>query len=571
MENETTVHGKAKTGKIIAIIVLVAIVLGAGGYFLYSSVFGMNAEQTFLYVAANSLKKDSPAAATLSRELLDYLMKNSYQANSRIKAAFEPGAGTDIGYEGDLAEDILNKLSIDFSLQSDFKEKQYMANINLNYDGADLIDGNVITDTNFLAFQVPVFQDEYWMINYEDLNSFADMANLYINVPENKPDFKQLIDGIKLDEELIKEIQKDYGKFIMDFFDEEDFSWNKKATTTVAGKTIKCQQLTLELDSDRVEEFVEEFTSKLIEDDNIIALFSKTLYNFFKNAEEAGMLQFVNEDMDLDYYLFDEDLEGLPDEDDITAVIEEKLSYAEDWYDYIELGDLEYTQTFDSKKKLISSEVGYNFNDSDAAYDLDWLVQNYTLSNKTSELILEFGLFSTYGSNKQDKSGIRIEVEALDNAVKNGFETEAEGTFVVYNDGEKELMIDADLEGNRSLGKSAESAKYKYSIKAENIYSEQYGFEGTVAYDLQGSIGSKKVEANLDLDHIISYMDANEDESVETGLSIDTEFSLGKTEIPVLESSNSINLGDLSSDEYNELVQDFYYNMSDFVYENDEI
>ena len=33
-----------------------------------------------------------------------------------------------------------------------------MANINLNYDGADLIDGNVITDTNFLAFQVPVFQ-----------------------------------------------------------------------------------------------------------------------------------------------------------------------------------------------------------------------------------------------------------------------------------------------------------------------------------------------------------------------------------------------------------------------------
>ena len=132
-------------------------------------------------------------------------------------------------------------------------------------------------------------------------------------------------------------------------------------------------------------------------------------------------------------------------------------------------------------------------------------------------------------------------------------------------------MIDADLEGNRSLGKSAESAKYKYSIKAENIYSEQYGFEGTVAYDLQGSIGSKKVEANLDLDHIISYMDANEDESVETGLSIDTEFSLGKTEIPVLESSNSINLGDLSSDEYNELVQDFYDNMSDFVYENDEI
>lgn len=533
---------KSPIFKVLIVVMLVAALLPLVAVLGYNTF--LPAKLTLAYA---NFRSPNNIYDVIDRYLTNYenkMLKPFYENSVGKKAELSLNADesllsgleySDLGY---LIQGI-NSISFTSETVTDIKNKKQTANLGINVLDNPLFSLNMFLDGTQFGFSVPELSSKTIIGDLKNLSklseTFPEIPSELIETYESMDpwQFARIHEEVSFDRDEIKKVLTDYSKVLIQSIDSGDMSIKRGQQIDVLGSTLKCHEITIELDQQDQAKIITNILTKL-ENDNrpyelVIGNFKK-LFDIYGNMYSDLLYGF-----DAETYLSKENykntIKNIKDSinaQDFPEKITAKLYL--NGYDIVK-----YEYTFGAADEVILS---VEQKVTDLSFDVKYSISAYNGS--------EFADFNLRLTGDYDKSSDTTDFTAF-------MDLNAPDAFVSF-----------DIESDESL---ASGNVIDHNFMMEFVFDDGYGqgarfglnMSGNKTRNAQRLVTQSSYNGDLNFNIYGEYMDPV---NFGLGFSANTETEYGKKiELPDLDPSNTLDISTAGQEEYEELMYEVYENI----------
>ena len=444
---------KSKKGLIAAIVVAIIIILALAGGLIYA--------KTDLFKPADKLFYKYPLGEKTEFDYDEFLeeVKNAeekeYSSNGEINANIDMQSIS--AYERNNLNNI-NKFKIEFEQKNKPKENKMSSNIKLSYDNKDVVEANLVKNSDIYGIQSDIMHDKYIVVENNNLKELAKKLGMD---EENIPDkFEQVeaYDLLYVSKEDRKEIVDKYKQVVNNKIGKDKYTAEKNVETEINGEKVKTNTYKLTITEKEVYETIKSILETAKDDEKTQELIISKYEMINKNVQNSEEL---TKDNIKDYI------------DDLISDVDRELKYAsEDSMDII---------VYVNKGKTVKIEAKENEDTISAEFFEKDNKNNIVISIEDYKLNIEYEL-------KEESNNKNLK-----------------GTITILSDNEEQGKIDYEIAIKGTIGKGKNEITAKFNIEADEDKIE-LNIKENVNYDEKVTI------EDLDSDKIVKLNDMSEDE-----------------------------------------------------------
>lgn len=444
---------KSKKGLIAAIVVAIIIILALAGGLIYA--------KTDLFKPADKLFYKYLLGEKTEFDYDEFLeeVKNAeekeYSSNGEINANIDMQSIS--AYERNNLNNI-NKFKIEFEQKNKPKENKMSSNIKLSYDNKDVVEANLVKNSDIYGIQSDIMHDKYIVVENNNLKELAKKLGMD---EENIPDkFEQVeaYDLLYVSKEDRKEIVDKYKQVVNNKIGKDKYTAEKNVETEINGEKVKTNTYKLTITEKEVYETIKSILETAKDDEKTQELIISKYEMINKNVQNSEEL---TKDNIKDYI------------DDLISDVDRELKYAsEDSMDII---------VYVNKGKTVKIEAKKNEDTISAEFFEKDNKNNIVISIEDYKLNIEYEL-------KEESNNKNLK-----------------GTITILSDNEEQGKIDYEIAIKGTIGKGKNEITAKFNIEADEDKIE-LNIKENVNYDEKVTI------EDLDSDKIVKLNDMSEDE-----------------------------------------------------------
>lgn len=444
---------KSKKGLIAAIVVAIIIILALAGGVIYA--------KTDLFKPADKLFYKYLLGEKTEFDYDEFLeqVKNAegkeYSSNGEINANIDMQSTS--AYERNNLNNI-NKFKIEFEQKNKPKENKMSSNIKLSYDNKDVVEANLVKNSDIYGIQSDIMHDKYIVVENNNLKELAKKLGMD---EENIPDkFEQVeaYDLLYVSKEDRKEIVDKYKQVVNNKIGKDKYTAEKNVETEINGEKVKTNTYKLTITEKEVYETIKSILETAKDDEKTQELIISKYEMINKNVQNSEEL---TKDNIKDYI------------DDLISDVDRELKYAsEDSMDII---------VYVNKGKTVKIEAKENEDTISAEFFEKDNKNNIVISIEDYKLNIEYEL-------KEESNNKNLK-----------------GTITILSDNEEQGKIDYEIAIKGTIGKGKNEITVKFNIEADEDKIE-LNIKENVNYDEKVTI------EDLDSDKIVKLNDMSEDE-----------------------------------------------------------
>lgn len=525
--------------KVLAVVIAVAVLIPSLTVLAYHTFLPAKAT-----LAVAGLLNSNKIFDRISEYLTNYENKNidplyadSFAKNVEISLSADEGSlsGLESSELGYLAEGI-NSLSFTCDTASDIKSRKQTVSLGVNILDNPFLSLNMFLDNTRFGFSIPELSSKTITGDFKNLSKLSET---FPEIPRELTEtyesmdpwsFARIHDEISFDRDELKKINKDYSRLIIKNIDPGDMSIRRGQETQVLGRTLNCQEITIELDRESQAKIITSLLAKLENDDRTYEYF---IGNFNKIIDIMGetygnMLSELGAERYLSRDGFRDAIETLKDSIDVDG-FPEKIT-AKLYINGFDIVKCEYI--FGAEEVRLTVEQITSGSSFEAEYTL--------AGNETESMKLSF-------SGDHDKASDTYDLNA--------------SMDISFEEGNASFIL-------RSEETPASGNSVDHDFNAEFAYQDNASQEGArFGIDMSGNRArnSKKLvtqssyNGKMDIEIFGDYRDPV---NISLGFGAKTNTEYGKAvELPHLDGSNTLDISTAGQSEYEDLLYEIYQNI----------
>lgn len=496
---------KSKKGLIAAIVVAIIIILALAGGLIYA--------KTDLFKPADKLFYKYLLGEKTEFDYDEFLeeVKNAeekeYSSNGEINANIDMQSTS--AYARNNLSDV-NKFKIEFEQKNKPKENKMSSDIKLSYDNKDVVEANLVKNSDIYGIQSDIMHDKYIVVENNNLKELAKKLGMDEESIPDKFEQVESYDLLYVSKEDRKEIVDKYKKVINDKIGKDKYTTEKNVETEINGEKTKTNTYKLTITEKEIYETIKSILETAKDDEKTQELIISKYEMINKNVQNSEELTKDN----IKEYI-----------DDLISDVERELKYAsEDSMEII---------VYVNKGKTVKIEAKENEDTISAEF--------FEKDNKNNILI----------SIEDYKLNIEYEVKEESN------NKSLKGTITILSDNEEQGKINYEIaiKGTIGKGKNEITAKLNIEVDEEKI---ELNIKENVNYDEKVTI------EDLDSDKMVKLNDMSEDEIKDLFMEVykkvqtDLPKVLEETGISELFGSNTSNYDKYNLDDDTDINDDDY-------------
>lgn len=267
---------KHKQNKIMLVVILLLIVIGA------------------------SLIKNPIKNLFIRRDKVNWLMYaanrynelNTVESESDFKIKFKLQSQEDVNYKN--IEDAMEQCTLKLNTKTDKNTSERYSKASLIYKNKSILNAEIYSNKEYVAISAPQLYEHTMYIKLQDINRLVEEDNKQNNITSKKNsesvDLKKYENVFQLkNSQYYNNVEKGYRelfhKTMNDYLTEGD---EVKLTVKDNGeqKTVKCDEVVLNLDNERIIKILKTFLQKISKDENLKLLIKEKEFQFLNIAEK---------------------------------------------------------------------------------------------------------------------------------------------------------------------------------------------------------------------------------------------------------------------------------------------
>lgn len=496
---------KSKKGLIAGIVVAIIIILALAGGVIYA--------KTDLFKPADKLFYKYLLGEKTEFDYDEFLeeVKNAegkeYSSNGEINANIDMQSTS--AYARNNLNNI-NKFKIEFEQKNKPKENKMSSNIKLSYDNKDVVEANLVKNSDIYGIQSDIMHDKYIVVENNNLKELAKKLGMD---EENIPDkFEQVeaYDLLYVSKEDRKEIVDKYKQVVNNKIGKDKYTAEKNVETEINGEKVKTNIYKLTITEKEVYETIKSILETAKDDEKTQELIISKYEMINKNVQNSEEL---TKDNIKDYI------------DDLISDVDRELKYASD--DSMEI------IVYVNKGKTVKIEAKENEDTISAEFFEKDNKNNIVISIEDYKLNIEY-------EEKEESNNKSLK-----------------GTITILSDDEEQGKIDYEIAIKGIIGKGKNEITAKLNIEADEEKIE-LNIKENVNYDEKVTI------EDLDSDKMVKLNDMSEDEIKDLFMEVykkvqtDLPKVLEETGISELFGSNTSNYDKYNLDDDTDINDDDY-------------
>ena len=499
---------KSKKGLIAGIVVAIIIILALAGGVIYA--------KTDLFKPADKLFYKYLLGEKTEFDYDEFLeeVKNAegkeYSSNGEINANIDMQSTS--AYARNNLNNI-NKFKIEFEQKNKPKENKMSSNIKLSYDNKDVVEANLVKNSDIYGIQSDIMHDKYIVVENNNLKELAKKLGMD---EENIPDkFEQVeaYDLLYVSKEDRKEIVDKYKQVVNNKIGKDKYTAEKNVETEINGEKVKTNTYKLTITEKEVYETIKSILETAKDDEKTQELIISKYEMINKNVQNSEEL---TKDNIKDYI------------DDLISDVDRELKYASD--DSMEI------IVYVNKGKTVKIEAKENEDTISAEFFEKDNKNNIVISIEDYKLNIEY-------EEKEESNNKSLK-----------------GTITILSDDEEQGKIDYEIaiKGTIGKGKNEITAKLNIEVDEEKI---ELNIKENVNYDEKVTI------EDLDSDKMVKLNDMSEDEIKDLFMEV---YKKVQTDLPkVLEETGISELFGNNTSNYDKYDLDDDTDINDDDYDSD--
>ena len=499
---------KSKKGLIAGIVVAIIIILALAGGVIYA--------KTDLFKPADKLFYKYLLGEKTEFDYDEFLeeVKNAegkeYSSNGEINANIDMQSTS--AYARNNLNNI-NKFKIEFEQKNKPKENKMSSNIKLSYDNKDVVEANLVKNSDIYGIQSDIMHDKYIVVENNNLKELAKKLGMD---EENIPDkFEQVeaYDLLYVSKEDRKEIVDKYKQVVNNKIGKDKYTAEKNVETEINGEKVKTNTYKLTITEKEVYETIKSILETAKDDEKTQELIISKYEMINKNVQNSEEL---TKDNIKDYI------------DDLISDVDRELKYASD--DSMEI------IVYVNKGKTVKIEAKENEDTISAEFFEKDNKNNIVISIEDYKLNIEYEL-------KEESNNKNLK-----------------GTITILSDNEEQGKIDYEIAIKGTIGKGKNEITAKFNIEADEEKIE-LNIKENVNYDEKVTI------EDLDSDKMVKLNDMSEDEIKDLFMEV---YKKVQTDLPkVLEETGISELFGNNTSNYDKYDLDDDTDINDDDYDSD--
>ena len=499
---------KSKKGLIAGIVVAIIIILALAGGVIYA--------KTDLFKPADKLFYKYLLGEKTEFDYDEFLEEVKNAEGKEYSSKGEINANIDMQSTSAYARNNLNninKFKIEFEQKNKPKENKMSSNIKLSYDNKDVVEANLVKNSDIYGIQSDIMHDKYIVVENNNLKELAKKLGMD---EENIPDkFEQVeaYDLLYVSKEDRKEIVDKYKQVVNNKIGKEKYTAEKNVETEINGEKVKTNTYKLTITEKEVYETIKSILETAKDDEKTQELIISKYEMINKNVQNSEEL---TKDNIKDYI------------DDLISDVDRELKYAgEDSMDII---------VYVNKGKTVKIEAKENEDTISAEFFEKDNKNNIVISIEDYKLNIEY-------EEKEESNNKSLK-----------------GTITILSDDEEQGKIDYEIAIKGTIGKGKNEITAKLNIEADEEKIE-LNIKENVNYDEKVTI------EDLDSDKIVKLNDMSEDEIKDLFMEV---YKKVQTDLPkVLEETGISELFGNNTSNYDKYDLDNNTDTSDNDYDSD--
>ena len=496
---------KSKKGLIAGIVVAIIIILALAGGVIYA--------KTDLFKPADKLFYKYLLGEKTEFDYDEFLEEVKNAEGKEYSSNGEINANIDMQSTSAYARNNLNKFKIEFEQKNKPKENKMSSNIKLSYDNKDVVEANLVKNSDIYGIQSDIMHDKYIVVENNNLKELAKKLGMN---EENIPDkFEQVeaYDLLYVSKEDRKEIVDKYKQVVNNKIGKDKYTAEKNVETEINGEKVKTNTYKLTITEKEVYETIKSILETAKDDEKTQELIISKYEMINKNVQNSEEL---TKDNIKDYI------------DDLISDVDRELKYASD--DSMEI------IVYVNKGKTVKIEAKENEDTISAEFFEKDNKNNIVISIEDYKLNIEY-------EEKEESNNKSLK-----------------GTITILSDDEEQGKIDYEIAIKGTIGKGKNEITAKLNIEADEEKIE-LNIKENVNYDEKVTI------EDLDSDKIVKLNDMSEDEIKDLFMEV---YKKVQTDLPkVLEETGISELFGNNTSNYDKYDLDNNTDTSDNDYDYD--
>jgi len=488
---------------------------------------------------------------------------NPHKSQSEVSAKLKTDKLTgSLAEQFNSANEIISSSKLTFTRAADYEKEQVSNSLSLMVKGNDLLQAELFLDKEKAGFGIPKIYNKYFTVNTDNLSPLMETLG-QTNGLKKFPTDVDIIKAIKFDKKELENVAKDYAKFYADYISDRDVTFTKGVEIDTTEGKIKCNQITLKFDKERLKDFEIKLAEKATNDDRLLNLTVGNYINVVKLFEESGLFDAYG---------------GLPEEQKDMNSMKKKFEE--------EIKKFKNDPNNSNTEMVMTLLIDRNFNVLERKVQL---IQNDDNNDNTTSFRLASyklpkskannSIFQVMFDNRKDTSkngGIKL--TNLETAVAKGKSTRKITYDVIgIRDGEENKIASAvyDININEIKDKHKEiTVNYDATIKSGFIETEESKLTGKLLMSLDRDPAQKAINSKINADYDIKIpgqgIQGNDEFGIIYSINNNTKYDV-PVELPKLESSNTVDLNTASLDELKNEFQTIQMKVEAFVIQYAEL
>ena len=496
---------KSKKRLIAGIVVAIIVILALAGGLIYAKtdLFKPADKLFYKYLLGGKTEFDYD-------EILEQV-KNAegkeYSSNGEINANIDMQS-TSAYARSNLSN--INKFKVEFEQKNKPKENKMSSNIKLSYDNKDVVEANLVKNSDIYGIQSDIMHDKYIVVENNNLKELAKKLGMDEESIPDKFEQVESYDLLYVSKEDRKEIVDKYKKVINDKIGKDKYTTEKNVETEINGEKTKTNTYKLTITEKEIYETIKSILETAKDDEKTQELIISKYEMINKNVQNSEELTKDN----IKEYI-----------DDLISDVERELKYAsEDSMEII---------VYVNKGKTVKIEAKENEDTISAEFFEKDNKNNIVISIEDYKLNIEY-------EEKEESNNKSLK-----------------GTITILSDNEEQGKINYEIaiKGTIGKGKNEITAKLNIEVDEEKI---ELNIKENVNYDEKVTI------EDLDSDKMVKLNDMSEDEIKDLFMEVykkvqtDLPKVLEETGISELFGSNTSNYDKYNLDDDTDINDDDY-------------
>ncbi|MFS3928212.1 hypothetical protein ACL9SP_06005 [Priestia flexa] len=545
---ETAPAPKKAPTKLIIGLVILFVLIGAAVTFGY--VFMKSPKQLYLISEVNTYNKMTEEIETKYGESLAFQEKALEQPSSSaasISGDFSMNSlAADPSYQ--MIQDMISKSTINVKTEQDPKKQETYGSLTLDIGNTKALDVEGYQTKEQIGFKAPILANQFFYLNLDEYGQVMRMFDPSYTGPD-KLELNQIkLEDLELTEKEKKAIATKYGKFFYDNLDEDYFTKEKNAEYKQGDETLKFTRLTLEMNQEQTEKFVQKLVAEMAKDDELQTIIAKRVATIAESSAAT-----------------DPEMAELTDEKEVKKQLKEGLDEFK-----TDVKDLKFPKGFKSTVYINDDEVIVDRNVEFAATSADDKdnVGNVKVATKDVE----------YGDNKRaqqlaltignDNNDSKVALDVTNDITADGDKSSEK--LVASIDASDSTTEDLNLKFTMdSVVNGKTDAKQTADRKFTLDLGDQapgYTFSGDLKQDQNIDASKGKSDYKFDINLKVGMPT----DSADINLKINSNSELkDAADIPAVDSKNGKNVKDITPVDLMKIQEEFYTNLQGLMMDLD--